>query len=53
MIDNEGESLDEAIVEVTSYFEDDVPPLLDGSVVAFDGDAAVSPAWCPSRKSVR
>jgi GNAT superfamily N-acetyltransferase len=41
-LDYEGESLEDAITEVTSYFGGDATPLLDCSVVAFDGDAAVS-----------
>jgi GNAT superfamily N-acetyltransferase len=41
-IDYDGESLDDAIAEVASYFDGESTPLLDCSVVAFDGEDAVS-----------
>lgn len=41
-IDYEGESLDDAIDEVTAFFGKGASPLLDCSVVAFDSETPVS-----------
>ncbi|MGD9891062.1 MAG: N-acetyltransferase family protein [Dehalococcoidia bacterium] len=42
-IDDDGETLDDALTEVASYFNlESVPPILDCSFIALDGDRATS-----------